>query len=294
MDWAELETQIERSLGPGFRVRDRTPARRGDTSQTWRLNCAQGDCFLKLERDSRAGLLQAEAAGLAALARTRTIRTPAVLGTGAVPGYSYLLLEHLELVSLERESAAALGQRLAALHAAEAGDDYGAMADNFIGSTAQPNASSADWTDFFARQRLGHHLELAAARGASNDLIDTVQQVIDALPELLRGHRPRPSLLHGDLWAGNAAALRDGTPVVFDPAAYVGDREADIAMTELFGGFPPAFYAAYNEALALDSGYALRRDLYNLYHVLNHFNIFGGGYGNQAAHMSRRLLAAIR
>ncbi len=117
------------------------------------------------------------------------------------------------------------------------------------------------------------------------------EKLMDTLPAFFAGYTPQPSLLHGDLWSGNHAFLADGTPVIFDPAAYYGDRECDLAMTELFGGYSAEFYAAYRAAYPLDAGYATRRDLYNLYHILNHANLFGGGYTRQAEQMMQRLLA---
>jgi fructosamine-3-kinase len=114
--------------------------------------------------------------------------------------------------------------------------------------------------------------------------------LLNALPQLLAGHNPQPALVHGDLWSGNAAVTQDGEPVILDPATYYGDREVDIAMTELFGRFPSSFYAAYNAAYPLDAGYAQRKTLYNLYHIINHFNLFGGGYGAQANRMIDQLL----
>ncbi len=115
--------------------------------------------------------------------------------------------------------------------------------------------------------------------------------MIEAVPQLLAGHSPAPSLLHGDLWSGNAGFLGDGTPVVFDPAVYCGDAEADLAMTELFGGFPPSFYEGYREVRPIAAGYRGRRVLYNLYHVLNHLNLFGEGYRLQAERMMARVLS---
>jgi fructosamine-3-kinase len=115
-------------------------------------------------------------------------------------------------------------------------------------------------------------------------------RLVEAIPDLLAGHDPQPSLVHGDLWGGNASATADGEPVIFDPATYYGDREVDVAMTELFGGFSGAFYQGYNEVWPLDAGYAERKTLYNLYHIINHFNLFGGGYASQANSMMRRLV----
>ena len=131
-------------------------------------------------------------------------------------------------------------------------------------------------------------------RTASADQLQSLgEKLIDALPTFFAGYAPQPSLLHGDLWSGNHAYLHDGTPTIFDPAAYYGDRECDLAMTELFGGYPADFYAAYRAAYPLDAGYATRRELYNLYHILNHANLFGGGYARQAGQMMQRLLSDI-
>jgi fructosamine-3-kinase len=136
-------------------------------------------------------------------------------------------------------------------------------------------------------------LALAAQRGATS-LVRHGEQLRARLPAFFSDYRPAPALLHGDLWSGNFSALSDGTPVVFDPASYYGDREADLAMTELFGGFDQDFYAAYRAAWPPDPGYAVRKSLYNLYHVLNHDQLFGGGYGRQAGQMIARLLAEAR
>jgi len=136
-------------------------------------------------------------------------------------------------------------------------------------------------------------LEMAANAGFGGRLIDQGERLLASLDQLLQGHHPVASLLHGDLWAGNMAYTPAGQPVIFDPASYYGDREADIAMTELFGGFEPAFYSAYRSQLPLDDGYPLRRELYNLYHILNHLNLFGSGYLARSEHVIDGLLAQI-
>jgi len=236
--------------------------------------------------------LEAEAEGLAALRATGAVRVPATL---ADDDPSRLALEWLELRPLDARSAAALGTALAALHRAAVPDAlagrYGWNRDNFIGATPQSNAPSTSWVAFFREERLVPQLARAERNGYRGTLQDAGARLVEALDGLLGSHAPPPSLLHGDLWSGNAGALPDGTPVVFDPAAYVGDREADLAMTELFGGFPSTFYAAYREAWPLDQGYALRRELYNLYHLLNHLNLFGGGYLARCERTITRLLA---
>jgi fructosamine-3-kinase len=164
---------------------------------------------------------------------------------------------------------------------------FGWDINNTIGSTVQINNWTANWAEFWAEHRIGYQLQLARRRGGNFSQGETL---LAAIPKLLEGYKPQPSLVHGDLWGGNASVTAAGEPVIFDPAAYWGDREVDIAMTELFGGFSPAFYRGYNEVWLLDSGYEKRKTLYNLYHILNHFNLFGGSYESQANQMIDRIL----
>jgi fructosamine-3-kinase len=229
--------------------------------------------------------LDAEADGLAALRATKTVRVPSIHGLDD----RGLALEWLDLRPLDARSGAALGTALAALHRVRQ-SRFGWHRDNFIGATPQANTPSNSWLVFFREQRLLPQLARAERNGYRVD----GTRVVESLEVLLGEHEPSPSLLHGDLWGGNAGALPDGTPVIFDPAVYVGDREADIAMSELFGGFPPTFYAAYRDAWPLDDGYGLRRELYNLYHLLNHLNLFGGEYLARCRQAIVRLLAAAR
>ncbi|MCA1791598.1 MAG: fructosamine kinase family protein [Thioalkalivibrio sp.] len=147
--------------------------------------------------------------------------------------------------------------------------------------------------EYLREHRLAFQRRLARGNGAGKALLDTVARLETDLEALLGDHRPRPSLLHGDLWSGNWGFLNDGAPTLFDPAVYYGDREADIAMMELFGHPGREFFAAYTEVQPLDAGYPVRRELYNLYHILNHFNLFGGGYASQAERMARRLLSEL-
>ncbi len=177
------------------------------------------------------------------------------------------MLEYLELTG--GGDFAALGRMLAAMHRST-GARFGWHRDNYIGATPQANAWCDDWTEFWLERRLRPQMELARANG-----FEIRGQAFSE--RLLARHRPQPSLLHGDLWNGNAG-FSNGQPVLFDPAVYYGDREADLAMTGLFGGFPPQFYAAYEAAFPLEPGYEKRKPLYNLYHLLNHLNLFGGGY----------------
>lgn len=246
--------------------------------------------FLKLNSADKADMFAAEAEGLAELERSGAIRVPRAIAHGAAGRYAWLVLEYLELDG--RGSGADLGRRLAALHR-HTGKSFGWYRDNTIGATPQPNGVLGRWIDFYRERRLRFQLDLARRNGAGRRLLEGGERLLADLDDFFPGYTPLPSLLHGDLWGGNYA-YADGEPVLFDPAVYYGDREADLAMTELFGGFPGEFYAAYRETWPLDPGYGLRRDLYNLYHVLNHFNLFGGGYGGQAAFLLDRLLAEIR
>ena len=234
--------------------------------------------FLKLNDARFADAFAAEADGLAAL-RAAGCRAPEPIAHGTAGASAYLLLEFLELRS--GGDFASLGTMLAAMHRRQA-ERYGWPRDNYIGATAQPNGWSESWMAFWRERRLEPQLALAARNGYRID--------VPPVWQLLEGHEPAPSLLHGDLWSGNAGFLPDGAPALFDPAVYYGDREADLAMTELFGGFARQFHSAYEAAWPLAPGYARRKHLYNLYHLLNHLNLFGGGYLAQVR-SALRLLA---
>ena len=264
----------------------------GSISQCVRWETDGGALFVKLGPATSLEMFEAEAAGLEELARAAALRVPAVRGSGLAGDSAFLALEWIEFAPATARSEVLLGERLARLHRVSA-PRFGWHRDNTIGATPQENAWSEDWPGFFAMRRLGFQLDLAERQGHGGRLVDRGRRLCERLPELLRGHHPQPSLLHGDLWGGNRAADAAGEPVVFDPAVYYGDREADLAMTRLFGGFGRAFYSAYEHAWPLDPGSAERVTLYNLYHVLNHLNLFGGGYRGQAESMIDRLLAAL-
>ena len=230
--------------------------------------------FLKTNSANYRDAFAAEADGLAAL-RAAGIRAPEAFSHGVTEGRAYLVLEYLDLGG--RQDFAALGRMLASAHR-KPGARFGWRRDNYIGATPQQNSWSEDWTDFWMERRLRPQVELARGNGFSLTVPSS---------KVLEGHQPVASLLHGDLWSGNAGFTTEG-PVVFDPAVYYGDREADLAMTELFGGFSREFYRAYDEAWPLDEGYERRKPMYNLYHLLNHLNLFGAGYlGQVEATLSR-------
>ena len=252
-----------------------------------------GRRFIKRGNPAALPMFEAEAAGLAALRASGTVRVPAVHACEAQGGEARIVLEYLDLRPLDRDSGTALGEALARLHRSS-GPRFGWPTDNFIGATPQQNGWRDNWANFFAERRLRPQLALARSNGMERKLAEQGESVAERIGAFFLDYRPAASLLHGDLWGGNAGALADGTPVIFDPACYYGDRETDLAMSELFGGFPDSFYAAYRRAWPLDSGYETRKTLYNLYHVLNHFNLFGAGYLGQARRMIERLLADLR
>jgi len=265
------------------------PVGGGCIHSAWRLDGPDGPLFLKTNGESESWLLEAEADGLAALREAGCLRVPEVRGVGAGGGVAWLALEWLELRPATRASERALGEALARQHLA-AGRQFGWHRDNAIGATPQPNAPADDWAGFFAEQRIGFQLELAARQGLPRRLLSRGEALRERVPALLSDRHPAPALLHGDLWGGNHAADAQGCPVVFDPAVHYGDAECDLAMTRLFGGFAPEFYAAYDAILPPAPGRALRERLYQLYHVLNHANLFGGGYVGQAERLIDGLL----
>jgi fructosamine-3-kinase len=251
--------------------------------------------FVKTGEAADLPRFAAEAAGLAALRAAGAIRVPEVYACGLTDGRARLAIEFLDLRGLDRNSGALLGRQLADLHR-HVGERFGFAEDNWIGGSPQQNGwhNGRDWPRFFAEHRMRPQLQWARAKGMDKALVDQGESLAGRLAAFFVDYHPTPSLLHGDLWGGNASALPDGTPVIFDPAVYYGDRETDVAMSELFGGFPESFYAAYRAAWPLDPGYETRKTLYNLYHVLNHYNLFGAGYLNQARRMIARLLAELR
>lgn len=264
----------------------------GCINRAVRLTDGVRDYFVKLNDANRLEMFEAEAAGLAALGATNTLRVPEPLCHGIAGGQAYLVMEYVPLGGRAgATSSAAAGERLAAMHRVTAAE-FGWGRDNTIGSTPQPNRPSGDWIAFWRDQRLGHQLRLAAGQGYRGRLQDRGARLMEGFGALM-DHAPVASILHGDLWGGNLGFGPSGEPVIFDPAVYHGDREADLAMTELFGGFGGDFYAAYRGAWPLADGYVVRKRLYNLYHILNHLNLFGGGYLSQAEGMIDRLLAEL-
>lgn len=265
----------------------------GGSGECYAWRCGTSLIFVKVAARAARGALSAEADGLGALSRAQALRVPRVLACGVTDVAAFLALEWIEAVAPDERCEARCGAGLAVLHA-HCAPRCGFAHDNFIGRTPQKNAWTSDWAEFFTEQRLRPQLELAAQQGLAPLLAAAGARLLEAVPALLAGHRPAASLLHGDLWGGNWLATAQGEPVLIDPAVYYGDREADLAMSALFGGFGAAFYRAYEALMPRPPGWAERAELYNLYHLLNHANLFGGGYAQQARALLERLLARAR
>ncbi|MBK1726173.1 fructosamine kinase family protein [Halorhodospira neutriphila] len=288
-----IETAIGEATGTPFGPARRGGAGGGCINDAWTLDDGARRYFVKLNDAASAGLFETEALALEELAGAEALRVPRPVARGEHGGRAFLVLEHLDLAGRGGDAGfRRLGEGLAALHGVTAGA-HGWHRDNYIGATAQPNPWTGDWAAFFREHRLRHQLRLAEQRGGGRRLIDAGERLAEGLADLLAGHRPAPSLLHGDLWGGNAAFAGDGAPVIYDPATYYGDRETDLAMAELFGGFPAPFHEGYDAVWPREAGYRTRRELYQLYHVLNHFNLFGGMYRSSAQRLIDRLLAEL-
>jgi fructosamine-3-kinase len=260
----------------------------GCISSTAKARLAGGrEVFVKWHTGREAvALFSAERRGLELLHAAQALRIPAVLAYGDGPP-AFLALEWLEQGAKSARGGEALGSGLAALHRVT-GDSYGLDHDNFIGANPQPNRPADNWVTFFQEQRIGFQMELAGYKGYLNSQrAKLLEKLLGRLGDWLPA-KPPASLLHGDLWGGNWLATADDEPALIDPAVYYGDREAELAFTRLFGGFPGGFYAAYTQAWPLEPGYQEREDLYNLYHLLNHLNLFGEGYGGSVDSILRQ------
>ncbi|MHB1567453.1 MAG: fructosamine kinase family protein [Acidiferrobacter sp.] len=288
--WLAIAQQISEVTGQTF-VPERVRTAHQSLNATAVLEDSQRAFFVKYNTADRIEMFRAEAMGLDELAKTMTVPVARPISSGVTGNHSFLVLEHLPLSVRGSHIDRDLGQALAMLHGKHK-HYYGWHRNNYIGTTLQINSPSSDWAGFWHEQRLAFQFDLATEHGFVT-LQDLGETLLAAVPVFFSGYQPAPSLLHGDLWSGNCAAAH-GRPVLFDPAVYYGDRETDIAMTELFGGYTPDFYAAYQESAPLDAGYRVRKTLYNLYHVLNHLNLLGAGYLAQAEDMITRLLAEVR
>ena len=291
MDWNPVAETISAHTGNTFSLVDVSPVGGGCINAAFRLDGEGQSYFVKVNDARHIDMFEAEFAGLEELRSANAICVPEPICIGENGGQSWFAMEHIHMGRQHSDSQRIAGEQLAQLHR-DIGEAFGWKRDNTIGSTHQENTLSSDWIEFWREHRLGFQLRLAAGKGYGDRLQSRGEKLLLKFDRLI-DHDPQPSLLHGDLWGGNIGYDNSGAPVVFDPAVYYGDREADIAMTELFGGFGRDFYDGYNAVWPLDSGYPVRRVLYNLYHILNHLNLFGSGYAGQAQGMVDKLLAEL-
>ena len=284
-----LKQQVRKLFGPASQVVSRRRLGGGCINAAEEYLLSGGErFFVKRNKSSFSGLFAAEAAGLEALSVPGSPRVPRVLGIHDDGTEQILILEFIDSGAKSPDFWPSFGRKMAELHRVNSRKGFGFDGDNHIGATEQKNEWRSTWLEFFASQRIGFQLELARSRGR----IDTgtashCEQFISRISDILI-EPEHSSLLHGDLWGGNYMVGEEGEPVLIDPAVYFGHREADLAMTELFGGFNPGFYEAYNEVFPLEPGYSQRRDAYNLYHMLNHLNLFGGSYAGSVRAILQR------
>lgn len=288
----QIIQQLEAQTGYSLHPHRLTPVSGGDINQAYHLQTDSVSWFIKLNQPQLLSMFTAEAAGLEELDTTKTVSVPKVIACNKTDHYAYLVLEYIALRAKNSQSERLFALQLASLHRQKQ-PFYGWHNDNTIGSTPQYNDCHENWVSFWQQQRLGTQLKLAAQQGYGGKLQSSGEKLCADIGVLFSNYSPPPALLHGDLWSGNVAADQQNNPVMFDPACYYGDREADIAMTELFGGFGAEFYAVYQEQYPLDSGYSSRKTLYNLYHILNHLNLFGSSYLRRAETMIATLLVEL-
>ncbi len=290
--WQHIASEISQHTGRTFVPGQRLSIAGGCINQSFQFidDSGEREFFIKLNSAGLLSMFEAETAALLEISNSQSVRVPQPVCTGVYQNQSYLVLEYLALgTGVDMKCFAT---QLAALHACTA-TQFGWQIDNTIGLTPQANQQHHDWLLFWREHRLGSQLALAADNGYGGELQWLGERLLADFPALFASYNPQPSMLHGDLWSGNYAGLNDGTPVIFDPALYYGDRETDLAMTTLFGGFGADFYAAYHATWPLDDGYAVRKTFYNIYHIINHLNLFGGGYQAQAVSMIRQVLAEL-
>lgn len=283
--WHFISEQIRQQIKTDFSYDDIQEVSNGDSHQAFKLSDGKQRFFVKVNSNDQLANFTAEAEGLKHLAASKIFRLPTVICCGRVATHSFLVLEHISMNQGNEYSWQRAGEKLAQLHQQETQQMYGWQEDNFIGTTPQANMWHRKWCQFFAEQRIGIMLQRLAEQGHH---LANIEQSISSVKSLLAGHQPTASMLHGDLWHGNIGFHHEQA-ILFDPAFYFGDRETDIAMTELFSRFPAAFYQGYNSVWPLEEEYEYRKSVYQLYHILNHALLFGGHYLESAKVMLKNL-----
>jgi fructosamine-3-kinase len=276
--WHYIGQQISQQIQQKFNCDEVRQVTSGDSHRAFTVSDGKQHFFIKINEKLHLANFNGEVEGLEHLTSTELFKIPKVICTGTVSDHSFLVLEYIQIESGTKDNWFQFGQNLAQLHKNHTQKMYGWQEDNFIGLTVQPNCWQNNWSVFFSEQRIGFILQLLLEKG--HDLAD-IDRVVNTVKSLLKGHHPKASMLHGDLWQGNTG-FHKGQPVLYDPAFYFGDRETDLAMSELFGRFPDPFYQGYSDKWPIDADYLFRKPVYQLYHVLNHALLFGGHYLNSA------------
>ncbi len=292
MDWQNIIKQIELTTQQAFVLEHAEAVSGGDTSTAYCLHSVKQRFFVKLNHVEALDMFAAEYAGLVALRQAHCLRVPQPITFGKTAQHAFLVLEFLALRPLEGAAHARFGEQLAHLHLTKQAY-FGWHRNNTVGLTEQVNTPRDSWVAFWQEQRLSVQLRLAASKGYLGKLHSLGDRLCADMPAFFSQYQVMPALVHGDLWHGNWAMDEYGKPVVFDPACYFGDKEVDLAMMELFGGLTPDIYAAYDAVNPIDAGYVVRKNLYNVYPVLNHLNLFGSGYLKQAEALMAKLLAEL-
>lgn len=267
-----------------------TPLSGGDINEAYLLKTDSESLFIKWnDEDFALQMFEAEAAALRAIANTGSIATPEIKHVGSLRNKDFLILEFIEeKASQTKDDQARFGRDLAALHA-NSDEQFGWSQNNFIGTLSQINNKCQDWDEFYITQRLEIQYSMARSNDhLPNTNINTINRFYKEIGELLKGIKP--SLLHGDLWSGNYIIDRSGKTYLIDPASYYGHSEIDLAMSELFGGFSNEFYEAYSEVSSISEGYSHRLDIYQLYYLLVHLNLFGKSYEAKCEKILRKFI----
>ena len=293
MDLEHSIGELKRRFGIRTDTKDVKSIFGGNINRAFCLSTDSESLFVKINAARALSFFEAEADGLEALRTAEGVSVPEIVDVGCAGEISYLALRWIEFSSKTKSAEHLLGMALAQQHR-DTAEQFGWYRENTIGATPQRNTFMCNWSDFFQLERLGVQLELAAKRGLPQQQLDQAHYVMERLEWFFAGREPVASLLHGDLWSGNWGCDASGKPFIYDPAVYYGDREADLAMTRLFGGFGDAFYSAYQNEWPLTDGWEARVDLYNLYHLLNHFNLFGASYLDQTSDTLSRLCNFVR
>jgi fructosamine-3-kinase len=283
--WQQILAHINNEVEQPFELVSKNQLAGSELNRIYQLQGHTKDYFIKINQRSYLEHFAAEVLSLQTLRQHRGLNVPKVICCSQSLDTAFLVLEYLDLIEPTQLSWQHLAKQIALMHQQHEQAMYGFDWDNYLGHTLQPNKWQGNWSSFFSEQRIGWQLQLLVEQGFGFGKLDTI---VEKVRQRLQGYQPTPSLLHGDLWRGNVGFSANAA-WLFDPACYYGDRETDIAYSQLFGRLPEPFYAYYQELLPLDTDFEQRKELYNLYHILNHANLFRGAYLVQAQQLIKQL-----